>query len=33
MQGARVGGISGNLKAFTFKLETHAYGPHIAVLF
>uniref|UniRef100_K1PV72 Uncharacterized protein n=1 Tax=Magallana gigas TaxID=29159 RepID=K1PV72_MAGGI len=25
---SRVGGISDNLKAFTFSLETHANGPH-----
>lgn len=29
-QGARLGGISDNLKVFTFPLENHAYGPRIA---
>lgn len=32
-QGAIVGGISNNLKAFTFSLETRANGPRIVVIF
>lgn len=32
-QVARLGGISDNIKAFIFPLETLEYGPRFAVLF
>lgn len=31
--GVSVNGISDNVKAFIFILETHAYGQHFAVFF